>query len=244
MKFKVFSMLEKLAGRLSTKNVCVSEHDFFEGIRNGWIKKEKACIIHNGIAVGIREAFNLRNELQISEEIPILAAVERLQEPKDPLFTIRTAAHLKRMGYSFKLLIIGDGIMRKDCENLIHHLKLEEQVLLLGTCNNVRDILQSVDISLLFSKFEGLPISIIEAMFAGKPVIASNVGGIPELITHGRNGFLLDDFNEIQAAEYIVTLLNNRDLREKFGNEGKKIANEKYSLDEMVTKYRELYALT
>ena len=242
MKFKIFSMLEKMAGTFTTKVVCVSMHDLHEGLLNGWIRKEKACVIHNGIALNTGVKYDLKRELLIPEETPVIAAVERLSEPKDPLFTIRVAEYVKRAGKSFKLLIIGDGVMRKDCQELIESLKLKEQVLLMGTCNNVREMLQSVDISLLFSKWEGLPISIIEAMFAGKPVIASNVGGIPELIIHGQSGYLIDGSNITQAAEYIIRLLNDDLLREKLGSEGKRIALEKFTLDEMVRKYRILYS--
>jgi len=242
VKFRLLSMLEKMAGKLSTKVVCVSTHDFYEGLHNGWIIKEKACIIHNGIAFYTGVKYDLQKELNIKEGTPIISVVARLSEPKDPLFAIRVAEYIKHTGCNFKFLLIGDGVMRKDCEQLIETLNLQEQILLMGTCSNVREILQSVDIALLFSKWEGLPISIIEAMFAGKPVIANGVGGIPELITHGINGYLLDDFNVTQAAEYIITLLSDSDLRERMGNEGRKIALEEFNLGKMIMKYQALYS--
>lgn len=242
LKFKILGMLEKLAGRLSTKVICVSERDLAEGVRSGWIQKEKALVIHNGIAPYAGEKYDLRKELQIPEKIPVLAAVERLKEPKDPLLAVKAANFIKRSGYPFRLLIIGDGVLRKDCEELIDKLALNEQVSLLGTRNNVRELLQSVDIVLLFSKWEGLPVSIIEAMFAGKPVIASNVGGIPELISHGQNGYLLDGGSAAQAAEYGIRLMKDLGLRDRLGSEGERIAYQKFTLDEMVGKYRNLYS--
>lgn len=241
LKFKLLGKLEKLAGRLSTKVICVSEHDLAEGIQNGWIKRKKACVIHNGIRPETGETYDIHREYQILGTAPVLASVERLQEPKDPLFTIRTAEYLKQAGFEFRLLIIGDGILRKDCEELIDKLGLSEQVFLLGSRRNVREILQSVDIFLLFTHWEGLPVSVIEAMFAGKPVVASNVGGIPELITQGYNGYLLDGFSEKQASGYILPLLTDRGLREELGGQGRKTAFEKFSLEEMVGKYRNLY---
>jgi len=236
--------LESIASRLCTKVICVSDHDLDKGINNGWIQQKKACVIHNGIAELHETKHELRRNLQVLDTIPVIATITRLSEPKDPIFTIKTAAQIKNEGFDFKLLIIGDGPFRKDCEVLIDSLKMRDCVLMMGTQYDVRGLLSCVDLVLLFSKWEGLPISIIEALFAGKPVVASNVGGIPELIEHGENGYLLDGFDILQAAEYIKRLMCDDSLRKMMGSCALKTAYSKYTLNEMVRKYQDVYSGT
>jgi glycosyltransferase involved in cell wall biosynthesis len=213
-----------------------------KGIENGWILKEKACVIHNGIVDIPVANYDLHKRFCVPSGIPIIATVARLSEPKDPIFAIKVAHRIKHAGYDFRLFIIGDGPLRKSCEELICELDMADTALILGTCNNVREMLPDIDIVLLFSKWEGLPISVIEAMFAGKPVIASNVGGLSELVSHGVNGFLLDKFDIEQASHYIIELIEDAAQRELMGNNGRKIARQEFTLDKMVQKYHELYS--
>jgi glycosyltransferase involved in cell wall biosynthesis len=93
----------------------------------------------------------------------------------------------------------------------------------------------------LFSRSEGLPISIIEAMIAGKPIVASKVGGIPELVKDNDNGMLVKERNVLEAAQHIETLLKNPYLRERMGLRSKEIAELNFSKEQMTTAYENIY---
>lgn len=112
--------------------------------------------------------------------------------------------------------------MNEDCRQVIQQLGLDNDVYMLGTRADARELMNDMDIVTMFSKWEGLPIVLIEAMFAGKPVISSQVGGIPEIIDHGTNGYMITDLNIHQGADYICLLLDDKDLRTRMGEAGRK----------------------
>jgi glycosyltransferase involved in cell wall biosynthesis len=112
---------------------------------------------------------------------------------------------------------------------------------LLGKRNDVKDILAESDIFCLFSEREGLPVSVLEAMAAGLPVIASKVGGIPEMIEHGRTGYLIENGDESKTEEHLAELIRHKEKKMSLGTAAKAEASERFSLERMVRAYRSLY---
>lgn len=239
--FGAMSLVEKLVSRLSTAVVFVSGSDMETGRRNGWTGRHAPRLIMNGIAGEPEGRALLRQSLGIGEDLPVLAFVARLTEPKDPLFAIRVSARLAAEGLEHRLVIIGDGPMRADCERLLQEPGLNRCVTMLGQRADVRAILKEADIFCLFTKWEGLPVSIIEAMFAGLPVVASKVGGVPELVRHGVTGYLLDGFDEGGAVSLLAGLMQDKALRQGMGRAGRETALHRFSRDGMVAGYRQLY---
>lgn len=239
--YPLLSRVERAAARLTTKVVFVSQSDLEEGIRKGWAYSSDSCLIYNGISDISFVRQQSINHLKLSEDLPVIAFVARLSDPKDPLFIIRVSGQLLKEGYNHMLVIIGDGPKLDACIELIRMLGIDRNVILLGKRDNVVELLMEADIFCLFSKWEGLPISILEAMYCGLPVIANGVGGIPELIEHGKTGYVLYDYDIRKAAEYLEELIRDRDGRIRLGMEGRMVAHEKFNLAGMVNQYRELY---
>lgn len=240
----ILSSMERFACRFADTNVFVSKYDMEQGVRNRWACPAKSCLIYNGVGAeklppaGHRQ---ISNTAETDPYLPVIAFVARLAEPKEPLFAIRVSAHLIKDGCSHKMLIIGQGPLYDDCKNLIEELKLNEHILLLGDRNDVIAILKESDIFCLFSSREGLPVSILEAMACGLPVIANSAGGIPELIEHGRTGYLIDTLDVNLAAKYFADLICNKEKRVQMGNASRSRAAEKFGLANMIAQYRELY---
>jgi glycosyltransferase involved in cell wall biosynthesis len=239
--YGVLCLLERLAARCCTETVFVSECDRKLGIRNRWVEIASSRLIYNGISEGHGNKAGLRKTLGIPEEMPVIVFTARLAEPKMPQFAITVADRLNRIGIQFILLIIGDGPMMSECKSLIDKLGLKDQVMLLGKRDNARALLQEADIFCLFSKWEGLPISILEAMFAGLPVVAIGVGGVPELVAHGSTGYLLNSFDSDEAACFLSCLIQDKDVRLRMGSAGREAASTKFKLDTMIEQYRQLY---
>jgi glycosyltransferase involved in cell wall biosynthesis len=106
-------------------------------------------------------------------------------------------------------LLIGDGLLRPECEKLISELKLDSKFYLLGSRNDVARILPILTITALSSLWEGLPITFLEAMSAGKPIVANNVDGASDVVVNGETGFLVNPHQPAEMAERILYLLNN-----------------------------------
>ncbi len=237
----ILGAAESFASRLSTKVICVSQQDREKGIRNGWLKESNSCVIHNGIQEIAHSKGKLKNQLGLREDIPIIGMVARLKEPKDPMLTIEVINELRKRGKKCRLVIVGDGPLRPQCQSLIEKHHLQEQVTLLGSREDVRSLLPDMSVFTLFSKWEGLPICILEAMAEGLPVVATDVGGISELVEPGVNGYLVSKRDITEAADYIEKLLSNKSLRESMGSRGKEIFEGKFTKDRMVGDYEALY---
>jgi len=238
--YPILSLIEKITGRFSTKVIFVSKHDMDIGIHNAWASETNSSLIYNGVSEA-KISENERNHSEAPEQAPAIAFVARLAEPKLPEFAIRVSAKLLQSGYNHRLLMIGDGPKTDECRNLIHSFGIDENVSLLGKCSNVVELLTQADIFCLFSKWEGFPISIIEAMLCGLPVVTSDVGGIPELVEHGKTGYLIPSLDEEMAVEYLQELIRDKVKRDRLGNQARVIAHSKFNLTDMVSQYRRLY---
>jgi len=149
---------------------------------------------------------------------------------------------LKKKYRDIKLLVLGEGKDKNKLEVQIRDFNLEKNIFLLGRKENVSDHLNASDVFVMPSLWEGLPLALLEAMICGLPVVATNVGGVPEVITDGKNGFLVEPKNSLILAKKIEYLLNlEPERRKKMGLEGKKIVEEKFSLEKMVKNYENLY---
>lgn len=237
--YGLMSALERLVSKCCTQVVFVSKSDMEKGLQNRWAQPHRSCLIYNGVSDA--PALPPHKPEWAAGGLPVIAFVSRLAEPKDPLFALKVSARLLHEGVDHRLLIVGNGPLYNDCVKLIDELGIGSHVRMLGMRDDVPLILKSVDVFCLFSKWEGLPITILEAMSCGLPVVASNVGGVSEMIDDGRTGYLLDNFQVDKAARLLKALLIDRDKRLSMGNTARAVALEKFSLLGMVSQYRQLY---
>ena len=149
---------------------------------------------------------------------PTVVAVGRLQRPKDPLTLVRAFGRLRA---SFSAVIVGEGPDRPRLETEIRRLGLERAVVLAGDTRDVADMLARADIFVLSSTSEGLPLSILEAMVAGLPVVASSVGGVPEAVEEGETGLLVPPRDPVRLAAALERLLVDPALRRRLGANGR-----------------------
>ena len=132
------------------------------------------------------------------------------------------------------LIIIGDGPLRADLETQARDLKVDQNVLFLGERSDVIELLSVLDIFVLPSVSEGMPITILEAMVAAKPVVATKVGGIPELIRDGETGFLVPSDEPVSLALATIKLLGDPALRQKMGELAKQRVKNEFSATKML----------
>ena len=231
------SLLYRFADRtmasLTTVTICVSERELADGLQAGTCSAERSVVIHN--AVDLAAAPRSRHD----RATPRLIAVGRLKAPKDFLTLIRALAGLSNQGY--EALIVGDGPDRTAVEAEIRRLGVEDRVQLAGERSDVPELLAASDVFVLSSRSEGLPVSVLEAMAAELPVVASGVGGLAELVDDGATGILVPPGDEPALAQALERMVEDSELRQRFGAAGRARAESSFDLSAFQRAHLELY---
>ena len=197
----------------------------------------KTFYVYNGIAdAPLRHQYSNSNE-----NIITFICVASINENKNQRSIIEAVRIIPDdMRSRIELLIVGDGEERKNLEMMSNDYNLTN-VLFMGNCNNVTELLAKSDVFILVSKSEGLPISVIEAMREGLPIIGSNAGGIPELVINGVNGFVTETDPSNIAHSMLRMIEMGAHIRSEYGNKSYEFFKEKFSDQVMFNSYAEVY---
>ena len=166
--------------------------------------------------------------------------VGRLQVQKNHALLIRAFAKVAEKEPDAKLVIVGEGELRKELEKLIVQYGMEQRVSMPGQCDDVQKKLNAADVFVQSSDYEGLPISGLEAMACGLPLVSTRAGGTVDIIENNRNGFLVDVGDADGLARKMFFLSRNKEIRKKMGSESRKMV-ERLDIDECAQKYQKLY---
>jgi glycosyltransferase involved in cell wall biosynthesis len=170
---------------------------------------------------------------------PRILSVGRLKAPKDFPTLVRALGDLRPD--SFEAVIVGDGPDRQLLEEEIHELGLEDRVSLAGERRDVPELLAGADVFVLPSRSEGHPVSVLEAMAAGIPVVASRVGGVPEQVSDGETGLLVEPGDPTELAAALRRLTADPRLRRRLGAAGRVRAEQAFDLDAFRRAHVEVY---
>jgi glycosyltransferase involved in cell wall biosynthesis len=219
---RLYLWAERAMRRLTTLTICVAESERAAGLASRACDPERTIVIRNGVDAQV--PISTRDD----GSDPALVAVGRLQRPKDPLTLARA---LGRLRTRFSAVIVGDGPDRPRLEAEIGRLGLEPAVVLVGDSGNVADLLARADVFVLSSTSEGMPLSVLEAMAAGLPVVASSVGGVPEAVDEGETGLLVPPRDPVRLAAALERLLGDPALRRRLGANGRARVLERFGLE-------------
>lgn len=217
------------------------------GIRAYKTPLRKSICIYNGI--NFNRFKNLRPAAEIEKEILgsaknnriILCMVAGFNERKDYETLIHVAVKICLLKEDLIFLLIGNGPLLEKIKAQVPPALLNKKIIFTGNRSDIESVLQIIDIGLLITYFEGISNSIIEYMAMGKPVIATEGGGTVELVQDHVNGFLVEQRNEEQIINKIEILLENKDLREKMGQNAYQWVREKFDIEEKTNEYINLY---
>ncbi|WP_223556579.1 MULTISPECIES: glycosyltransferase family 4 protein [Lysinibacillus] len=208
----LYSRMEKSVQSLTAKIITVSEYDRKLALTKRIAPAHKMLTIHNGIdQIDKRIAPNREKE-----EHPLIVMVARFEVPKRQDLLLEALAELSDIPW--RLQLIGDGSLRPNLETFVANKGLTDRVSFLGNQLEVTPLLEDSHLFVLLSDWEGLPISIIEAMRAGLPIIATNVGGVNELVSDHENGFLMNRDDTDLLKKRLKQLLMDENLRQKMGD--------------------------
>ena len=204
----------------------------------------KIKVVYNGINDTGHLPFknsDLKNHLKIGDDTIVLGTVARLDLIKNQAMMIRALKIVRQEHPDTIVIIVGDGPERKNLENLSSTLQLTPNVFFTGFSEDAISYYHIMDIFLLTSFSEGTAMTLLEAMAASLPCIATNVGGNPEIVENNETGYLIPSNDETSLAERICALIDNQKRRQKMGEAGRKRFIEHFTVAKMVKSYQAIY---
>lgn len=221
--------------------IAVSEADRRRMIELEGIDPRRLRVIPNAVAAPVPRGHDVRAELGIAASAPVVVTVCQLRPEKAVEVLVEAAAILRRSEPDARVLVAGDGSERVFLQSRIDALGLADTVVLLGTRRDVPDVLAAADVAVCCSDFEGTPLSVMEYMGAGKPVVATRVGGLPEVVEDGLQGLLVQPRDPAALAEALARLLGDSSLRQRLGEAARTRQRTRFDLDATVRQIEDLY---
>lgn len=183
----------------------------------------------------------VRNEFGVVDKF-VWIAVGRIEDVKNYPAMLRCFSAVRLAHPESALLIAGDGVQRRETEILADSLGLQGSIRFLGLRNDISELMNAADALVLASKWEGLPLVLLEAAACGLPIVATQVGGNAEVVSHGITGLLVPGENEPALISAMESMMETEsDARIKMGSEGRARAVAKFGLDSVVSRWEELY---
>lgn len=243
---RLYVEAERAAARVTDRIVCVARFDRDRGLASGIGHASQYRIIRSGIdpslygaPEGARE--RLREALGAGPRDVVVGSIANFKPQKGPLDFLEAARLARLRDPRLRFFIAGDGDLRPAAERAIAEAGLGEGVHLLGWRDDVPELLAAMDIFLLTSLFEGLPRVVLQAMAASVPVVATDTGGVREVVIDGETGRLVPPGNPAAAAEAIVALAHDTEARQRFGALARSRLGDEFDIGRMVRDLEGLY---
>lgn len=243
---KLYNLFDRVALRFAKKIIAVSDSIKNDLGKRG-IRKTRIVTIQNAVngssctESSSQRRLERRHNLGLSDHDFVVGYVGRLSEEKGVQYLIKAASHLNESDVPVKILIIGEGPQRKELEDLAKKANIGNNVIFAGFQSEIEKWLSAMDIFVLPSLTEGTPMSLLEAMAYGMPVVASAVGGVPQVIDSEKNGILVPPGKPQDIKDAIRLLYLNENLRKSFSREARQKIKSKYNIEDWTKKIEDEY---
>lgn len=236
-KKKISILIDRLTSKWADKMIVVSK-----AIKNTLVAREKISpkkieVIYNGIDLN---NFRVKNKRE-KDSIPKVGIVGRLHPDKGHCYFLKAAAQTIKKKPKIEFLIVGHGPLRKKLEDLSNELALSDKVVFAGGRRDISQIMSSLDILVLSSLEEGLGNVLLEALACGRPVVATSVGGVEEIIQDRVHGLLVPPKDPEALAQAILWMLKNEREAQEMAKRGKEKVEKYFTVDRMIEKTERLY---
>jgi glycosyltransferase involved in cell wall biosynthesis len=231
---RLYRALERRAARWCRAIVAVSAYERDAGVAAGVGTPEQYRVIPNGIDFH-RFA---REPRPVAGRIVMLG---RLARPKRPELVVRALGRLRDRNPDAEVWLVGEGPLRAEVESLAASLGLAGGVVVTGLHEDIPQVLAEAHCLVLASDYEGMPLSLLEAMAAGVPVVVTRFGGVEEVVEDGRTGFVVEPGSSEALAASLGRLLDDPELSRELGAEGRRRAEQRFSVRRMVAETAALY---
>lgn len=238
----LYVFLEAATALLKDHIICLGSKEKAQAKKTLRIPARKSSIIYHGISpVATSSRVEARQKLGIMADDFVIGSIGNLYATKGFDTLIEAARIVKEKGSPIRFAIIGEGALRFQLEESIKDSCLEEIFKLVGAIDGAARYLEAFDIYVCSSVKEGFPYSVLEAMSAGLPIISTRVGGIPEMITDGTDGLLVDAGDARRLADSMLKLYDDENLRIRLGNAARQSARDRFSINQMIDQTEAIY---
>ncbi len=249
VKTRIFIAIEKFLGLFTDKVIVVSESVRGQIVNTlKIVRPDKCVVIKLGFDLGkflnndgIRGAF--RKEFNINPDVLLIGIVGRLVAIKNHGMFLKTIRKITENlpDEKLKFVIVGDGELRQNLEKEVKCMALENDIMFTGWIADVAKVYADLDLVVLTSLNEGTPVSLIEAMASARPVVATSVGGVVDIVIDGVNGFLAGPNDVPEFADKVVSLLKDRKRREEMGKKGREFVKSNFHKERLIKETEDLY---
>ena len=236
---KVFKNITTLSHKIVSVSTTVDKQ-----ITTG--EKERRCIIHNGINTGYEKRVrgSIRGELGLNDDISLILSIGAIIEEKGYEYLIDAIPDIVSQYEKVHFLIVGpviDSLLHDNIKKKVCQMGIAKYITFLGYRDDVPEILQEADLFVMPSVKEAFPLSLLEAMAAGMPVVATKCGGPEEIVIDGETGYLVPSCCGNALKDAILTLLKEKDRAEQMGKNGKRRVEENFGLNTFIERWQKLY---
>jgi glycosyltransferase involved in cell wall biosynthesis len=245
LKTSCYVLLEKITALITDKIIMLTEQEKKDHLLFRVAPEEKFSVIHSGISLDKFlnppvDSSAMKKELGIPDCDLVVGSAGRLTPVKGHKYLIEAAVKVLDARSNATFVFLGDGELADELKNMASGLGLKGKIKFLGWRPDVAEVMSVFDVFVLPSLNEGMGRVIVEAMALGKPIVGSDVGGIPDLVIEGKNGYLIPPGDVPGLSAAVIKLLDDSEKRRIMGENGEKMASV-YSADEMVLKIDRLY---
>ena len=215
------------------------------------IESQRVVKIYNGIEIdeyrmdydkeAIHVKSSLREEMGLKKDIPIIGVIGRLVWQKGFEYFIEAIPGLLKKFKDARFLIVGEGKLEEELKLKSKRLGLEDKLIFTGFRSDIKEVLASIDVFVMPSLLEGLPMTLLEAMAMGTPIVATDIDGITEVLDNGKTGLLVPPKDTKALTDAITYLLVHSDKAYQIGLTARKVVEERFRVDVMVQKVEEVY---
>lgn len=243
-----YIFLERWTAKITTRLVAVSKQNILKGLEAKIGSSRQYLCIYSGIDLSLFKGKALPKKWRDDSSLPsnkfVIGTIGRLAEQKNPLLMVQIAADLRKKEKNVFFVMVGDGPLRGKVEKKIKQLNLVDTFCLPGIQDDVPNWIRSFDLFLLPSKWEGLPRVLLQAMAAGKPVVATDTDGILEVIHDRENGWLVSSKKPQEWVKAILRLKQHPKERQLMAQNAKQLITKKFSDAKMIRDLKQLFEET
>ncbi len=245
IKKKIFVVIEKILAVKTNKIINISKSEHESALKHKIAPEKKMCVIENGIDFTKFENNDkyreeTRKKYHVKNDEIVIGVVGRLTEQKDPLTMIKAFELVHKENRNVRLMYVGSGNLEEDVKQYAKEKNILDKIIITGWVDDVEQYIPAFDIAVLPSKWEGFGLVLIEYMACDKPIIATNVGGISDIIENFKNGILCSVQDYKTIGETIIKLIKNENLKKQIIYQNK-VYREKYNIQNVINNYIKIY---